>query len=496
MKHKNIEKILVFVLFLVALASFAAAEQITYTYRTLGDELLATDTINVPSAVSVTLPNTNWKLEFLNNDSKFKINIPTLNYSDASVLNITARLVNLADQTYDANIGLSGTTYIAKYAYAFNVSQLGTKTYTLTIDYSGTGVTNPKLFKCDFDFNTNQTNISSCDPLTTTAANDLASATTTGFSSFFLTEDTTAPAPVVPTGGGGGGGGGGLGGPTIIYVTPTPEGASVQVKQGDELIVIFKDKEYHFRIAYVGSGKVQMRSLETYLTTEFNLGESKTIGLTSFFARDVEVEMFVSNRIAMLSFKTIEEPRFRFPLLPPKPSTRVPAPATEEIGVERPTAVVTPGPAPAEPEAAGAPLQEIPEAPIGIWTIIIAAALIIFLVGGAVLYRTKLHRLEKPPTVTRTGLEPSGLPETSSKVSKPAPVFKEKAVEEIPKREAKPKPAEPVEISKAKKLELEKYIFHAFSMGFKEAQVRKALIEKGWPEESVDKIMEEIRLKK
>jgi hypothetical protein len=113
--------------------------------------------------------------------------------------------------------------------------------------------------------------------------------------------------------------------------------------------------------------------------------------------------------------------------------------------------------------------------------------------------------MEKPPTVTRTGLESSGLPETSFEGSGPAPTLKS-AVEEKSKEQSKPakpvkkvkpaKPAEPVVVSKAKKLELEKYIFHAFSLGFKEPRVRSALIAKGWPKQVVDEVLREIRSKK
>jgi hypothetical protein len=128
---------------------------------------------------------------------------------------------------------------------------------------------------------------------------------------------------------------------------------------------------------------------------------------------------------------------------------------------------------------------------------------VIFLVGGVALYRARLHHLEKPPTVTRTGLESTGLPEISSTGSKPAynleaaagaPASKEKEerlVIELPEQ-----PKKEYHVSQAKKLELEKYIFHAFSSGFKPAEVKKALLERGWPEEIVDQVLSEIKVKK
>jgi hypothetical protein len=204
--------------------------------------------------------------------------------------------------------------------------------------------------------------------------------------------------------------------------------------------------------------------------------------------------MYVSNQFAVLTFKTIERPTFSFPLLPPRPRV----PATEEAAAlpaapaPRPTPTAAPSPAAPSPEE-----LQVPESPIGIWTIVAALVFVIFLVGGIALYRVRLHHLEKPPTVTRTGLEPDGLPETSSKGSEPAPVLKQGTVEKgIPEKKPEAKPERSVEISKAKKLELEKYIFHAYSLGFKDAQVSKALIEKGWPKQVVEQILKEIKPKK
>ena len=496
MNRITASKILAFILIAIAIASFVYAEEVTYIYKSVNDDILATDTISVPNTVVVNLPDTTWKLDFVNNNSKFRIHIPTLNSSEAPQLNIKARELDLGIQNYDGDVGLNSGTYRAKYAYAFNISELPSKSYELYIDYTdyAADITEPKLFQCDFNFITNTTNTSTCTLLTTSASNNIASATTTGFSSFFITQDTSSPAGGTTGGGGGGGGGGGLGGPTTIYVTPTPEGESVQVIRGDLLVVQFKGDEYRFRVTTVGHHKVELKSLESYMTYTIELGDWKTIGLTSFFNRDIEVSMYVSNQFAVLTFKTIEKPTFSFNLLPPRPRRPAPEEATAPqpfvAPAPRPAPVAAPAPAESEPEE-----LQVPESPIGIWTIVAALVFIIFLVGGIALYRVKLHHLEKPPTVTRTGLEPTGLPETSSKGSEPAPVLKPEAVEEIPAKrpEAKPKP---VEISKAKKLELEKYIFHAYSLGFKEEHVMKALIEKGWPTQVVEQIIKEIKPKK
>lgn len=499
MKRMTAPKILVFIFIAIAIAQFtSAAESITYTYMSLNDETLATGTIPVPNSVVVNLPDTTWKLELVNNDSKFKVYVPTLNSSEAPQLDIRARVVNLSRQNYDGSLGLDSGTYRAKYGYAFNVSQLGSKAYTLTMDYSAYSaeLSNPKLFKCDYDFTINQTNTSTCTllPATVDSTNKLISASSTGFSSFFIAQDTYSPPGGTTGGGGGGGGGGGLGSPSTIYVTPTPEGESVQVIRGDLLIVQFKGEEYRFRITTVGHHKVDLKSLESQLTYTIELGDWKRIGLTSFFNRDIEVSMYVSNQFAVLTFKTTEKPTFSFNLLPPRPRQPTPGEASEAqppaAPAPRPAPVAAPAPAAPEPEE-----MQVPESPINIWTIIAALVFIIFLVGGIALYRVRLHHLEKPPTVTRTGLESAGLPETSSKGSEPAPVLKPGAVEEIPEKKPEAKPR-PLEISKAKKLELEKYIFHAYSLGFKEEQVRKALIEKGWPKQVVEQIMKEIEPKK
>jgi hypothetical protein len=503
MKHNNTTKMLVFILLLAALASFAAAENLTYVYTAVSsDDTLAENETYIPSEVNVTLPNTSLNLDLINNDSTFKITIPNMDIDSYPELNIIAREAIPANQNYGGSVGLTSGSYryIVKDAYAFNITELTSESYTVTFNYSGMGSIDPVIFKCYFNFTTNTSNTSNCTQLTTTSTNNLAYATTTGFSAFFLTDDECEGTcggicPACSTGGpggGGGGGGGGLGGPKIIYVTPTIEGESVRVIQGDELIVKFKGEEYHFRVVSVGHLKVQLKDLQSYLTYDLKFAETKTMGLTSFFAKEITIDMHVSNQFAILTFKIYERPKLSIPLLPPAP--RQPRPTPEEIVVQRPPAVTTTPTTPAVTPTAEAPPEiPVPESPIGIWTIIFIIVFVIFLVGGLALYRARLHRLEKPPTVTRTGLEASGLPETSSEASKPAPVLKP---ETGPAVVEKTKPTKPVKIPHEQKLVLEKYIFHAFSMGFNKAQVSKALVDKGWPKEVVEKVLEEIKPKK
>lgn len=517
MKNKNIRAMLAFMFIALVLASFAlfaSAEDVTYTYSTQNDEVLATDTVAVPNTVIVNLPDTTWKLDMINNNSKFKVHVATLNRTDAPQLNIKAREVNLSNQTYDSTVGVDSGTYRVKYGYAFNVSELGSKTYTATLDYSGYSVSNPVMIKCDFDFISNQTDISTCQKLTTTShdtTNDLISASATGFSSFFIAHDTTSPVQPPSGGGGGGGGGGGstLGGPKLIYVTPTPEGDSVKVFQGDELIILYEDGEYHFRVDSVGHWKVTLKSLATYMPYEIKLGDFRTLGLKSFLSRDVEVSMYVSNEFAMLTFKTISTPRFSIPLLAPRARTATAEEAEEIESAGQPAAVYTPRPTTPTTTGAGAGEEgvqetQIPESPINLWTILIAMVLVIFLLGGVALYRARLHHLEKPPTVTRTGLESSGLPEISSEDSEPARPLTQANTKmpggKVPEKKLVvekqiSKPAVPMIISTTKKLELEKYIFHAYSLGFTELQVKKALLEKGWPGNVIDAIIKEIKPK-
>ena len=116
------------------------------------------------------------------------------------------------------------------------------------------------------------------------------------------------------------------------------------------------------------------------------------------------------------------------------------------------------------------------------------------LVGGIALYRSRLLRLDKPPTVTRTGLEETGLPETSSNFSKPVLYSKPKPVAKVEKPVEEPK--RDYHLSHEKELELEKYVFHAYSLGFTEEQVRQALLEKGWPRQLVDKVFADIGQRK
>ncbi len=503
MNMKNMTAMLAFVFLAAAMASFAAADNITYVYTRNGDDL-ATDTLPIPDQENVTLPNTTWNLDLYNNDSRFRIGISGINATSSGYpeLNITAELVDTASQSYSGDIGVSSGRYRVKYAYAFDIAQLIDRTYTVAFDYSTiSGITKPVILKCEYDFSTGAADMSTCAALSTSDSGDVASASTRNFSSFFLAEDTYTPPGGGRGGTGGGGGGGGAGGPKIIYVTPTAKGESVQVYDGDELVVQYKGTDYHFRVVKAKPMEVELKNLQSYLPFELSFGETKTMGLTSFFARDVEVSMHVSNEFVMLTFKTYERPGLSIPLLPPRPREQPAQPGGG--GVQQPPATFTPRPA---PETAPEPSQtrpeevQVPESPINLWTIIFAVVFVIFLVGGVVLYRTRLHRLEKPPTVTRTGLEPTGLPETSSKqASKPAPTktaVPESApgqVKDVADEVAKQRPH--ITLSHAKELELEKYIFHAYSLGFRESQVRRALLEKGWPKDVVDQVIKDARSK-
>ncbi|MFC1741205.1 hypothetical protein ACFL3V_01580 [Nanoarchaeota archaeon] len=498
MKHKNMTAMLVFIIIALAFASSAAAENITYTYKTGSGSVITTNHTHDLSQLNVTLPNTTWTLELSDTDGKFGVSVADINVTAYPDLDIRAVPVDLNTQTYDGSVGRTSGSfrYIARYAYALNVSRMSNKAYTITFDYSNiVGVSDPVIWKCNFSFVTNTTSTSECAQLSTSASNNVASASATGFSAFFLTDDECAGTcgGICPScgsspgssGGGGGGGGGGGRGPTTIYVTPTSEGASAQVYAGDTIIITYKDEKYTYKVESVEYMNVGLESKTTSLVTEIEMGELKDMNIPSLFNQEVQVSMHISNRFAVLTFRIKEKKPFSFPLLPPRPQEATPSQASTPTGAATPIEVVTPT-APASPGAAVAETPEIPvpESPIGIWTIIFALIFVMFLVGGVALYRVRLHRLEKPPTVTRTGLETTGLPETSSKVSKPAPSIKPVVG---PKRD--------VHLTQEKKLDLEKYIFHAYSLGFKEDQVRQALIAKGWPEPTVKRVMKEIKPK-
>ncbi len=510
MKAKKLTTILAFILLALALAVSASAENLTYIYTAFDDSIITQGSTNAENPHNVTLPNTTWDLELINNDSKFTISLEDLNHTDYPILNITARHINLSNQSYDGSVGRDGNLfrYLVDYGYAFIIDQWTDLPYTVTFDSS---VLAPRVLKCTFDLSNETADVSSCIMI-----GSAYSGSSTNFSAFFIAEDHCAnsiqdyletgtdcgsvcPACPTDTGiggtGGGGGGGGAFGGPDILYVTPTIVGASVQVYQGNELIVQHGGEDYHFRVVSVKAGVVQIKSLATYATYDINLGDIKTLGLTSSTGQSVTVEMFVSDHFGLLTFKIVERPGFSFDLLPPGSVSR--ASPTGEVTGGLPTVPQAPAPpiAPTEPRV---PQElELPESPIDIWTILASILFVIFLVGGVALYRVRLHRLEKPPTVTRTGLETDGLPETSSEVSRPAPTLRQ-LMEEKAKRTPPPEP-EPVRLerpktlSKQKELEVQKYVFHAFSSGFTEAQVRQALIDTGWPAEIVDWVLQQAR---
>jgi len=513
---------IVMVLLLLASASMASAENITYVYKTLdGDVLSENSTGNNPTVI-VTLPDTTWNLDMLSKDAKFKAAFTLLNSTTYPTLDISSRTANLSIQDYDSpRLGLSNlnSRYLVKYAYALNISQLASSQYTVTIDTSG--VSDPRLFNCTFDYTLNKTNTASCTLLASANTGSPITATLTGFASFFLAEDycagkcgvgvCAACTQNVPSGGGGGGGGGGGSGgsPKTIYVTPTPEGVSIQVFQGDNVIVQYNNVDYPFKVKSIANFQASLLPLNSAISYDVTLGSEKRIGLTSILSDDIGVSMHISNKFAVLTFRTIEKKAFSFPLLPAKPRTPTQSQQVPSAGPVQTTARPT---VPITQPVTEAPVAlddiQLPESPINMWTILFALVFIIFLVGSIALYRARLHHLEKPPTVTRTGLESAGLPETSTEGSRPSPLFseeKEAVVEAKPevkepvkeKIEQKPvKPSRPVVITKAKKLELEKYIFHVLGQGFKESQVKKVIKEKGWPEELVDNIFEEIRLKR
>jgi hypothetical protein len=510
MKERNMSKgfagtVIVLLLF-IACAMLASAENLTYAYRTTAGDLITQNHTGSSSQVNVTLPNTTWNLDILNSDSRFKISLSGINASDYPVLDLLARTVDLSGQTYDGELGYTSGRYQAKYAYAFNISQIPSKQYTITFNYTNIGgVSAPLIYKCNFSFATNTTSTSECVQLSTSYANNLAYASTTGFSSFFLAEDTGAPGGGAGVTGGGGGGGGGSSGPTVHYVTPTPQGTSAKVYQGDDVIVQYKGDEHRLSVAKVGSWEVKFRSVENGLEQTIKLGEFKSLAIASF-QDDIELSMYVSNRFAVVTFTSIEDKGFSFPLLPARKRTPPSAPEAES-GIT----VITPPPPAVTPPAAQAIAAEapaqlpVPESPIGLWSIIFAIVFVIFLVGGIALYRTRLHRLEKPPTVTRTGLESTGLPETSSTDSKPRPTLSEKEAapekEDVAEKEKVKKTveaSEPVDyhLSKEKRLAIEKYIFHAFSLGFDEAKVTQALQDKGWPKQVIDEVLADIRSRK
>ncbi|MFH1669644.1 MAG: hypothetical protein ABIA62_06995, partial [Candidatus Woesearchaeota archaeon] len=403
--------------------------------------------------------------------------------------------------------------YEVLYGYAFDIDQWVGMPYTLDFDSSVGLAPAPKVFKCDFDLSNETADISSC-----TMISSAYSAASTNFSAFLITRDNcansvqdyaetatdcggfcsacpTSTGGTGGTGGGGGGGGGGMGGPAILYVTPTVVGSSVQVYQGNELIVQHGGEEYHFRVVAVKTGLVQLKSLATYVMYDINLGDIKTLGLTSSTGQSVTVEMFVSDHFGLLTFKLVQRPGFSFDLLPPGSVSR--ASPTGQAAGGLPTQPVAPRPtAPpvTEPEPRTPQQIELPESPIDIWTILASIIFVIFLVGGVALYRVRLHRLEKPPTVTRTGLETQGLPETSSEVSRPDPNLRQLMEEQAKRTPPKPILVErPKTLSRQKELEVQKYVFHAFSSGFTDVQVRQALLDKGWPQDIVDWVLQQAR---
>jgi hypothetical protein len=487
MKTKmNIRLCILFLLALVLLLpSVSAFYNISYTYYNAGGDVMLADGWT-DGEKNVTLPEISWDVYLKSDDDMFEILLEDINHSYDPTFNIEAREVTGAelDEFETNNAG-----YDVQRAFAFNISEYVGRPYKVLFDY--TGISNPALFKCPYDFVSDDADTTNCEQLSTADAGSLKMyASTTNFSIFFLTEDQTAAVspPSGPSGSGGGGGGGGDGEGKIVYVTPTEEGETVTVYSGDELIVIYDEEEYHFRVTKVGSTTTQLKNLATYYVHEIEIGENFRLGLESFFADDVRISMHITNKFAMLTFRISPRRTSLFSLLPPRPRTTTPveAPSTPRAP---PTATApTPAPTP-EPE----PVQELqmPESPITLWTIIAAIVFVALLVGGVALYRYRLHNLAKPPTVTRAGLPPSA--ESTSTGAAPVHLSsEEKLVIEKPEPEELPY----MKLNIEQKLELEKFVFHALSQGFNDGQIRDALIKKGWPEGNVEEVMKEVMPKK
>ena len=517
---------LVFVLALIACALSASAyENISYnyTYAATG-EVLEDGYTNGVNHLSFALPNVTWDLQLKNNYSTFGVVFPDINYTFKR-LDVNATAVALG-QIYEGEFG-TGTTnrYVVKYAYAMEIPQLSSRTYTVTM-HSSVPLSRPYIFQCPFNFTSKAANTSSCDVLTASLVSGTTydyRATTSGFSAFFLTNETNVPVSpgpsYTPTGGGGGGGGGGAHTPILVYVTPTPEGATVSVYNGDELVVIYNGAEYHFRVIKLQSQTVTLRSLANYLTYDISIGDDKRLGLESFMSDDVRVSMHIVNNFAMLTFRTPQAPAFSFPLLPPKPRT---TPTPQPVGGAQPIAPQIPAPQyqPTTPVTTPTvPAEALPESPVNLMTILLGLVFVALLIGGFVLYRVKLSHMEKPPTVGAAGQLGGSL---SSQVVRPAPMegalpaqpavaarptlmqrMVERTEEEF--RSAEQKVAALVQpqtrpvayhIPHAKMLELERFIYHAYSLGYGASQVKAKLLEHGWPEELIDQVLEQIKVAK
>jgi uncharacterized membrane protein YgcG len=525
--------ILLAVAMFILLQGVFAAENITYTYRTSDDSVVLASNWTDQYMTNVTLPNISWNLELQNNDSMFKILFNSLNHSDYGVFDLEASRIDTGSQSYQGAFGeTSDYDYIVYYGYGFNASQFTDAQYMITLDYSPyypSDITAPVIFKCPFDFVAGQADTSNCSMLSTTVnvAQKKAIAYATNFSSFFLTQyvGSSGGSGNAVTGGGGGSGGSADGGDNrIVYVTPTPEGASVQVYDGDELIIQFGGEEYHFRVVDVSHLKVKLKNLASYITHEINIGDNFRLGLKSYFSDDVRISMHVSNQFAMLTFTIPEKSSPVYSLNPPaKRTTPTGSQVSEPVEVVSKPSTSASRPRVEQPAQPSGQV-ELPDSPIDIWTIIIAFVFALLLIGGVAAYRYGLFDHIKPPTVTGTGQPPSegyisagaapsrnltsqeeiteevtrqgsevSLQEEESEVLPQAQEEKLVIERKGPKVEEELLEEKPyVKLDLAQKLDLEKFVFHALSQGFTEKQITDALLKKGWSRLNIEEILGEV----
>lgn len=517
----KIAYMILIVMALICFASFAHAENmdIKYYSATTG-ALLA----NTSVSGNVTLPNATMNIKIYSSDSKFRITANSV-YPQLE-LNTSSRDFNKSNQTYDGDFGLnnSGKQYIVKDAYAFNLTPSMASTYDIAFNVSGLGIaasdTYVKIFKTGFDFATNQSNTTNATELSITTSGDWATATTTSFSAFFIAEDhcynsvqdedetgtdcggasCSACSVYVPTGGGGGGGGGSSRRDVAdtYVITPSNTTQTLVVKKDDKINVVFNGESNYMHVKDVTANSILLWFDGTIYYHTLTLGESKIIGIRSLFANDIVVDLnAIEDGQATISIKLYSKPVRLFPFLS---STARETAEVPQAPTAPPAAAITP--APGTGQAPAGPTEETPvilESPVDIWTIVLATAFVIVLLGGIAVFRRKHLALDKPPAAIRTGLEKESISETelppTTTQSRPVLTIKPDG------KQAETKPAsQPVsqaaeqkpKLSETKMKELEKYIYHALSEGFREEPIRMVLEKKGWPDEAVDSVFRKV----
>ncbi|RME78521.1 hypothetical protein D6774_00960 [Candidatus Woesearchaeota archaeon] len=417
----------------------------------------------VSGSLSVTLPEKNLTLIVTNQGENFSLET-TFTASNTTAFNITPRPTNLS-WIVNTSEGIgSSLRYKPRLAYAIDVNASVVSPYIITFNYTDVeGDINDegRLRVYQFNFNTTDntsdlivqqlytvgTLLSGGSLVVNTTANT-AKLQTTQLSLFVLAEDTQTASGSSSGGGGGGGGGSSSRSSSSVSITLTPEGVTASLGANSIVTLISSAGVYDYRVLNPSTSSVMLRSLGSQPTI-YAVGFDQEIDLNADGIKDVVVRLENADANSAQIFFASAVPQKR-----PLSGFTVPAPKPKEeqepTTQTQPPAVVVPPKE--EPDNEPATQEEFNI----LWVILPTIAILLLVVVAVITFaRRKTTSIEQPIT---------------------------------PQQEIK----QPLVIPRERKLEMEKFIYHGLHQGHSKEIIKQALLQKGWPEDEVDQVLEAI----